>query len=467
MFPRRRRVPRLDVLLVDDEDYYQRSLHPILSAITKKITNFMLAWSFEPPRLALPLLSAYLQKAGMSVACVYHYSNGIFKKWTFTRLLRKKPLIVGISTTAIGRTRTLENIVARVRRESPRSRIVLGGFGAQYRTAMRRLGDVVVSDFGELALVKLVESLKRDPNLDSVAGITKGPDQVRVLPGRTGFYPDETMLHPDLSVIDAYFRSIPIEASRGCRYNCSYCVVPGKRRHVFRKPADVIEEIKEQVRKYKKNHLYFVDPNLTSDSDFILELMGLLKKAEPEVRWYCMGRVDDFARQPALAAAMVAAGCYKVMLGIESIHDHILARMRKGYTRSVVEAGLQSIAAAHLPVCASFMIGFPGETVQTTEATVDFILKAGFNIISLAPLMVSKELFEEARAKPEFHHHLRGDSPRHWIHDTMDYNQAEDLTQKMVARINRNSLFPVALALRFWDRERDKDIAASFPTNPE
>ncbi len=463
MFPRRRRVPRLDVLLVDDEDYYQRSLHPILSAITKKITNFMLAWSFEPPRLALPLLSAYLQKAGMSVACVYHYSNGIFKKWTFTRLLRKKPLIVGISTTAIGRTRTLENIVARVRRESPRSRIVLGGFGAQYRTAMRRLGDVVVSDFGELALVKLVESLKRDPNLDSVAGITKGPDQVRVLPGRTGFYPDETMLHPDLSVIDAYFRSIPIEASRGCRYNCSYCVVPGKRRHVFRKPADVIEEIKEQVRKYKKNHLYFVDPNLTSDSDFILELMGLLKKAEPEVRWYCMGRVDDFARQPALAAAMVAAGCYKVMLGIESIHDHILAKMRKGYTRSVVEAGLQSITAARLPMCASFMVGFPGETVQTTEATVDFILKANLDAVGLFTLMVSKELFEEARADPGSYRHLRGDSPTRWIHDTMDYQQAEHLTQRMVSRINRHSLLPVANSLKFWIWERDRDVAAAVP----
>lgn len=443
--------PGLDVLLVDAEDCYDTWLRGIpflawLDALLAWLLHLVRVWMNEPTRPALPLLAAYLENAGFSVAALTDLSEGLsfIKRRKLSQLLRRRPLVVGVSTSAMKEPRTLERIAAQVRRESPASCLVLGGFGAEYGPAMRRLGDVVVTRYGELALVKLAQALRSRLDLDSVAGMTRGEDGVRLLAGRLSYDPGERMLPPDWGVLGRRLRCCAVEASRGCRYNCSYCTFLGKNRHACRKPADVLEEVADDVRRHGARYIEFVDSSLTSEPDFIFEFLELLRKAGLPVVWRCFGRVDDFARHPGLAEAMVRAGCQQVFLGIESIHDHILLKMRKGYGRSLIEKGLAAIDAADLQVHANFIVGFPGETAQTVDETAAFISAAHFQSVYLAALMVPRSLFAQARADPEFFNHLSGESPRSWSHDTMDYRQAWRLARRAAWRINLRLMYPLA-----------------------
>lgn len=458
----------LDVLLVDDEDYYATIFSgwasiPLINTAFLWMIGLARILAHEPPRLAVAMLSAYAKQAGLATESIYNLSRGFWKRRRLAKLLRRQPLVVGISTTAIQETRTLERIVAKIRRESPRSVIVLGGYGAQFCSAMRRLGDVTVTDCGEIALPQLACALKSNAGLDSIAGILRGPDGARTLSGRLGYDEEEVMLPPDWSVLNDYYTCYPIEASRGCRYNCSYCTVPGKKRQTYRKPGDVVAEMTHIVRDLGKKYIYFVDSNLTSGSEFMAEFLALLKSRKLGAKWHCLGRIDDFARRPSLAKDMAETGCYNVYLGIESIHDHILAKMRKGYTRDVIDRGVESIAAARLPAHANFIIGFPGETPRTAQETYDFIIRSGFKTVGLAPLMVPKELFDEARADPDFYCHLSGETPTRWSHDTMDYGRALRLVKELVSRVNRYYLYPVANAPPFWRKNREQDVLVAQP----
>ena len=204
----------------------------------------------------------------------------------------------------------------------------------------------------------------------------------------------------------------------------------------------------EDVRRYGVRRIEFMDSSLTSEPGFIFEFLELLRRAELPLVWRCFGRVDDFARQPALAADMLRAGCQQVFLGIESIHDQILVKMRKGYDRGLIEQGLAALDAARLPVHANFIIGFPGETAQTVAETAAFISASHFRSVYLAALMVPRILFAQARAEPELFNHLRGDSPRNWSHDTMDYRQAWRLARRAAWRINLRQMYPLAFLPR-------------------
>ncbi|MDD5655970.1 MAG: cobalamin-dependent protein, partial [Elusimicrobia bacterium] len=246
---------RLDVLLVDDEDYYVSIFHgrPLLAGLDflfLKLMNLARDLLGEPPRAALPLLSAYAKAAGLSVEALPNLSRGPLKGARFSALLRRRPLVVGVSTSAMREARTLAAITARVRRESPDSIVALGGYGAERSAAMRKLGDVCVSGYGELALVRLASALKRDPRLDSVPGIVRDEDGVRTLPGRRHYDPGEKMLRPDWGATSPRSWRYPVEASRGCRFNCSYSTLPGSTRQPHRRPADVVEELAENARKY-------------------------------------------------------------------------------------------------------------------------------------------------------------------------------------------------------------------------
>ncbi|MDO8804338.1 MAG: radical SAM protein [Elusimicrobiota bacterium] len=450
-----------DLILVDEKDFYYPDLElpPLLAWVYIFITRFLdavLWFEPDPQKLAVPLLSAYAKDAGFQVAVVRGVSNYFFRRRRFIELLRLKPLAVGISTAAVKKISTVRRVAAIARRHSPGSLIILGGYGAQYSPEMRKAGDITVTGYGEAALVWLLRRLK------SGSGITDGVVADRygskILPGSIGYSGPEKMLFPDWSAAPARPRHYNIEASRGCRFNCVYCNFPGRKKQVYRPVEDVAAEMAWAVERFRAKEFDFVDSNFTSEPGFASKLSGLLGKSGLKVRWRCFARVADFAHYPGLADEMAEAGCTRIFLGIESINDSILVKMRKGYTFAEVEAGISEIEKSGIPMHANFIVGFPGETAETVRETEKFIKKHRFKSVYLSALMVPEELYERARRTPEEFNNLRGNSPRTWAHDTMDYRTAVKLAGRSALKVNLSKFRPVVFPLGTNVPDPDKDI---------
>jgi len=452
-----------DLILVDEKDFYYPNLDfpPALAwlyILISRSLDALLGVEPDPKGLAVPLLAAYAKDAGFRTEVVRNVSNRFLQRRRFIELLRLKPLAVGISTIAVKKVSTVERTAALVREYSPGSLVILGGYGAQYSPAMRKAADLTVTGYGETALVGILRRLKSDPASALTAGVVIDAEGSRTVQGNLYYADQEKMLYPDWSVAPGRPRHYNIEASRGCRFNCVYCNFPGKKHQYYRQAEEVAGEMAMAVEKFGAKQFTFVDSNLTSDPAFALKLAGLIREKNLKVRWSCFARVSDFAHHPEVAAELAAAGCRRIFLGIESLDDATLLKMRKGYTRAEIEAGLASLEKARIPIHANFIIGFPGETKETVNATVRFIKKHGFRSVYLSALMVPNELYDYARQNPAAMNNLRGRSPRTWVHDTMDYQTAVKLIGWAALKVNLSKLRPVVFPLGTNVPDPDKNI---------
>jgi len=99
-------------------------------------------------------------------------------------------------------------------------------------------------------------------------------------------------------------------------------------------------------------------------------------------RWSCRCKPER-AFRPELCRRMGAAGCYEVLLGIESISQRVLRRMDKyveGLDRTAIEGILRSLDDAGVGIHVNLIAGFPGDTVTEVADSVTFVVR------SLAPL---------------------------------------------------------------------------------
>ncbi len=169
--------------------------------------------------------------------------------------------------------------------------------------------------------------------------------------------------------------SMNLFATRGCPYKCIYCY------HDFmghgyrqRSPENVLKEIEILYEKYKVPYFHFIDDEFAMNKGFVYDFCKLVRsfqdKIGRKITWGCTGRVNLMTED--LVITMADAGCVLISYGIESGSQKILDLVNKQVT---VEQAKQAIRLTkkHLGWAdCSFMIGYPGETKNTIQETVDF-----------------------------------------------------------------------------------------------
>ncbi|MDA8243892.1 MAG: radical SAM protein [Elusimicrobia bacterium] len=433
----------LDLLLVDEEEgtFLRESPDSM-----DNLLHIAIRWAFAPPKLAIPLLSAQSKAAGHRVASIYCPTLP-GKRKAFISLLRRRPLVAGITTVAMFNPKQLAYLVGLIRYFSPDTLVVLGGHGADNSAEMRSLGDLYISFHGEGALADVVAAVKAGTPPEKIPGVAREAEGKLRLRGSLRYEGIKKVLYPDWSATSTspLARRYAIEASRGCNFNCSYCSFPGRAGQIFRPVDDVIGEMLHSWKTAGIKRFEFMDSALTSDLGFMADFCAGLRKTGVRFNWNCFGRPDAFVRNPELAADMASAGCRRVQVGVESIHDHILAAMRRGMTRQTVEKALDSLFKAKIKVWGNFIIGFPGETEATVDETADFIIKRPFLFTSLCSFWASEDMMKLAASRPEEYAHLTGQPGKGWKHDGMDYDGSRRLAERAARRINLRKLWFRAL----------------------
>jgi radical SAM superfamily enzyme YgiQ (UPF0313 family) len=172
---------------------------------------------------------------------------------------------------------------------------------------------------------------------------------------------------------------LPITASRGCPYQCSFCghgLLWGKYRE--RDVNNVITEIKSQIKNHGIKRFLFNDSSL--QSSFIDNFCKQILKENIKINWAVHGLRGDGTFNNTLYKNMYNAGCRGFAVGVESGSDKVLKYMNKNRTVLEAEKCIRSAKKAKLYVHASFIIGSPSETEKDFAKTINFVVK-NFNFI--------------------------------------------------------------------------------------
>jgi tRNA-2-methylthio-N6-dimethylallyladenosine synthase len=175
---------------------------------------------------------------------------------------------------------------------------------------------------------------------------------------------------------------IPVQ--RGCDYKCTYCIVPTTRGpERSRKLLDVVRET-EAVVAEGMSEVVLLGQTVNSYHDGEFDFADLLR---------AVGRVDgvrrirftspypnDFTDRVITAMAEVDAVCEHVHLPMQSGSSRVLKRMLRRYNR---EGFLESVAKLRagipgLSLTTDVIVGFPGETDEDFEETLEVVREVGF-----------------------------------------------------------------------------------------
>ncbi|MYW67164.1 radical SAM protein [Streptomyces sp. SID8379] len=171
-----------------------------------------------------------------------------------------------------------------------------------------------------------------------------------------------------------------IVGSRGCPYNCTFCGAAWSANKDVkirvRSPQNIIGELDELHDEYGVTCFRFVDDLFLGVRDVIHEHMRAFAEQRIGERyvWDATGRINVLDRlSDSDLDVLVGNGLREVALGIESGSDSILDAMDKRITAEMTERVAHRLMRHGIGVKGYFILGFPGETREDLDATVQHI----------------------------------------------------------------------------------------------
>lgn len=166
-----------------------------------------------------------------------------------------------------------------------------------------------------------------------------------------------------------------IEASRGCKHRCEFCIEPQKWGYEYRvkSPSRIVQEI-EYWQKKGIRHFRFTDSSLTSYPQ-LKELFNEIDSKKLDVRWSCFARISEINKNQELVKEMKSAGCETLLIGFESGEQKILNGMKKGFGLAEAESVVNLLKENGIKIRGSWILGYPGESREMLKETIAFAKK--------------------------------------------------------------------------------------------
>ena len=364
------------------------------------------------PPLGLLYISAYLDEQGIE--------NEIFdttfssKKELANKLLMTKPSYLAIYVNLMTKLNVLWIInFVRAKKELMNCKVILGGPEVRHNTNNFLVAgaDYVVIGEGEETLTELLNILEsgNSAKLKDVRGIGFINDagkivitEDRILIKSIDNFPFPNRNKVDIRKYQKVWKdyhgkdAISISTMRGCPYTCKWCS-----RAVYgltyrrRSPKVVVNEIELIIKQYNPDTLWFVDDVFTISHDWMEKFCNELKQRGVQIKYECITRSDRMNEDIILM--LKDSGCYRVWIGAESGSQRVIDLMDRRVNVDQVREMIHLSKKYGLETGTFIMLGYPGETEQDIEETIDHLKKSNpdYFTITLAYPIKGTEFYQE------------------------------------------------------------------------
>lgn len=184
-----------------------------------------------------------------------------------------------------------------------------------------------------------------------------------------------------------------VSISVGCNNTCTFCIVPALRgKEVDRRPGDVLAEVQALVdqgvlevtllgQNVNAYGVSFADPTQERDRSAFSKLLRACGDIEglERVR-FTSPHPAEFTDDVIEAMAETPNAMPQLHMPLQSGSDRVLKAMKRSYRSAKFLGIIEKVRAAmpHASITTDIIVGFPGETEEDFQATLDVVRQARF-----------------------------------------------------------------------------------------
>lgn len=325
------------------------------------------------PPLGILSISSFLESKGIQTEIWdQNIKNGCFDVADFD--------VVAMSSNISNTKSTLE-LTKNIKKEFPEKKVIVGGPQATCYPQVfleDHAADAVVVGEGEYTLLDYLKN--KDKTKVSGIYLKKGK-KIYFTGNRPNIKDLDSLPFPNFQKIqiEKYNTTIkkrkPVSAmatSRGCPYNCSFCFHQLGYSWRARSAENVIDEIEWQVDEIGAKEIEIVDDNFTLDLKRVNDICdGILRRGiDVKIQLASGIRVDKINKE--ILSKLYDAGCWMTAIAPETGDIETLNKINKGFDLDRVKLVLKWCKDIGIKTYTMFMLGFPWETRENIQNTIDF-----------------------------------------------------------------------------------------------
>jgi p-methyltransferase len=411
--------------------------------------------SGDIPNLAAAYLMGFLRRSELTAEYVNLFQ---YQKEKLIEYLARDPLCVAITTTFYVVNMPVIEMVDFIRKHNSRVKIVVGGplvanharnyQGADFKAALADMGaDIyIVEGQGESTLTQLVKCLKDGGDLGDVPNLAYLEEgevrRTKVVAENNSM--DENAINWLAFPGEELGHTIQTRTARSCAFKCSFCNYPTRAGALTLSGIDTIERELDSMHELGNvKNVVFIDDTFNVPFPRFKDICRMMIRKNYQFNWFSYFRCSNSDEEAI--ELMAESGCKGVFLGIESGSPTILKNMNKAATIEKYAQGIEWLRDHDIMTFGSFIVGFPGETEETVNETIDFIkvtrpdyyrtqmwyCEAG------TPIQNQRETFA-----------IEGEGFV-WSHNTMDSLEAMDHIDRMFLTVDESIWLP-QWSFDFW-----------------
>ncbi|MBI4244619.1 MAG: B12-binding domain-containing radical SAM protein [Planctomycetes bacterium] len=390
----------------------------------------------QPP-LGIAYVAAFVRRIGHDVHVVDAVGEAykVIRPWPLrekrltqglsleetSKRIPKDTNIIGISCMFTHAWPMVRELIVQLKKNFPNAKLIGGGehITSMCDTVLQQSPiDVCVLGEGEYTLTELLDAFVRgDSDYTKINGVAfinkdgkfiKTPRRKRIVDVDELPLPAWDLLNPvaymegEIYMGPSAGRSMPMLATRGCPYECTFCSSPNMwtRNWKARDPAKVVDEIEVYIKQYQANDFQFQDLTAIVRKDWIIAFCKELKRRKLNITWQLPVGTRSEAIDTEVAEHLISSGCHHITYAPESGSEHMLTSIKKRVNLEHLQSSAEASLKAGMRVCLFMLIGFPQETLEDIKKTFGWLkhmARIGVHEIAIATFvpLPGTELFHE------------------------------------------------------------------------
>jgi radical SAM superfamily enzyme YgiQ (UPF0313 family) len=301
--------------------------------------------------------------------------------------------VIGVSCMFTHAWPLARELVLALARAFPKARLVAGGehVTSMYETVLRETPvEACVLGEGEATFGELLDAFADGKPLDGVAGLairdasgraSRTARRARIADPDSLPYPAWDLMDPMAYLESAVFmgpaagRTIPMLATRGCPFRCTFCSSPQMWTQVWkaRDPKKVVDEMEHWKKVYGANDFQFQDLTAIVRKDWIIAFCKELIERDLGITWSLPVGTRSEAIDGEVPSLLMRSGCFHITYAPESGSERILKAIEKKVHLDHLEKSARDSLVAGMKVCLFTIIGLPQETPADLRKTFEML----------------------------------------------------------------------------------------------
>ncbi len=431
----------IDCLLVAYEGINMSCLTKSIQTVCN-VENIKLESVFNA---AIAYLATYINRKEITFDYVLSYEN---ERDLLYEKLSKKIVIVALSTTFCNDIGTVHDMVQYVKKINPEVKVIVGGAfiatilqqlsGRLLQILLREINaDIYINSFkGEEALAKSIIAVKNNLPLKDINNIIYKGDQDYVITHLADDYIGLENNTVDWRLFKNHIGSVvSVRTAISCPYACAYCSFHIKAGRYSNISVEAVERELDAIESLGKvRTVNFIDDSFNLPRERFKSILKMMIKKNYSFHWHSYLRCQNIDDE--IVDLMKQSGCHGVIIGFESGNQSILDGMNKKLKVEDYVSAHKILQKYGIVTIGMFIIGFPGETIETVKDTIQFIEEVQPTFYHAHPWICDKTT--DIWKKQKEYNIIANN--KGWKHITMDSKTAAQLANEVFLTV-KNSTF--------------------------